>query len=94
MYEGGDGKNCETFPRIPDEPSKPRNFSPSKLLSFMVILLHPQWWQQLYNMNRLHNMEKLHNMRQLHCNMHSVASTVAAATVKHEASAQHDNCMI
>ena len=26
MYEGGDGKNRETFPRIPDEPSKPRNF--------------------------------------------------------------------
>ena len=37
MHEGGDGKNRETFPRIPDEPSKPRNFSPSKLLSFMVI---------------------------------------------------------
>ena len=36
MHEGGDGKNRETFPRIPDEPSKPRNFSPSKLLSFMV----------------------------------------------------------
>ena len=31
MYEGGDGKNCKTFPRIPDEPSKPQNFSPSKL---------------------------------------------------------------
>ena len=28
MYEGGDGKNRETFPRIPDEPSKPRNFHP------------------------------------------------------------------
>ena len=27
MYEGGDGKNRETFPHIPDEPSKPRNFS-------------------------------------------------------------------
>ena len=36
MYEGGDGKNRETFPRIPDEPSKPRNLSPSKLLSFTV----------------------------------------------------------
>ena len=38
MCEGGDGngKNRETFPRIPDEPSKPRNFSPSKLLSFTV----------------------------------------------------------
>ena len=39
MYEGGDGKNRETFPRIPDEPSKPRNFSPSKLLSFTVVYL-------------------------------------------------------
>ena len=29
-------ENCETFPRIPDEPSKLRNFSPSKLLSFTV----------------------------------------------------------
>jgi len=37
MYEGGDGKNHETFPYIPDEPSKPRNFSPSKLLSFTVL---------------------------------------------------------
>jgi len=36
MYEGDDGKNRETFPRIPDEPSKPRNFSPLKLLSFTV----------------------------------------------------------
>ena len=36
MYEGGDGKNRKTFPRIPDEPSKLRNFSPSKLLSFTV----------------------------------------------------------
>ena len=29
MYEGGNGKNRETFPHIPDEPSKschPRNF--------------------------------------------------------------------
>jgi len=38
MYEGGDWKNRETFPRIPDEPSKPRNFSPSKLLSFAVTI--------------------------------------------------------
>ena len=37
MYEGGDGKNRETFPCIPDEPSKPRNFLPSKLLSFTVV---------------------------------------------------------
>ena len=36
MYEGGDRKNRVTFPRIPDELSKPRNFSPSKLLSFTV----------------------------------------------------------
>jgi len=36
MYEGGDEKNRETFPCIPDEPSKPRKFSPSKLLSFTV----------------------------------------------------------
>ena len=36
MYEGGDGKNCKTFPHIPDEPSKLQNFSPSKLLSFTV----------------------------------------------------------
>jgi len=36
MYKGGDGKNREIFPRIPDEPSKPRNFSPSKLLPFTV----------------------------------------------------------
>ena len=36
MYEGGDGKNHETFPRIPDELNKPQNFSPSKLLSFTV----------------------------------------------------------
>ena len=35
-YEGGDGKIREIFPRIPDEPRKPRNFSPSKLLSFKV----------------------------------------------------------
>ena len=41
MYEGGDGNNRETFPRIPDEPSKPRNFSPSKLLSFTVLLNLP-----------------------------------------------------
>ena len=27
----------KTFPCIPDEPSKPRNFSPSKLLSFTVV---------------------------------------------------------
>ena len=26
MYEGGDEKNRETFPHIPDEPSKPWNF--------------------------------------------------------------------
>jgi len=26
MYEGGHGKNYKTFPHIPDEPSKPRNF--------------------------------------------------------------------
>ena len=32
-YEGGDGKNHETFPHIPDEPNKLQNFSPSKLLS-------------------------------------------------------------
>ena len=37
MYEGGDGKNCKTFPCIPDKPSKLRNFSPLKLLSFMVV---------------------------------------------------------
>jgi len=37
MYKGGDGKNRETFPHIPDEPSKLRNFSPSKLLSFTVL---------------------------------------------------------
>ena len=37
MYESSDGKNHETFPHIPDEPSKPRNFSPSKLLSFTVV---------------------------------------------------------
>jgi len=36
LYEGGDGKNRKTFPRIPDKPSKPRNFSPLKLLSFTV----------------------------------------------------------
>ena len=36
LYEGGGGKNCETFSHIPDEPSKLRNFSPSKLLSFTV----------------------------------------------------------
>ena len=30
MYKGGDGKNRETFPRIPDEPSKPRNFCRSR----------------------------------------------------------------
>jgi len=36
MHEGGDGKNCKTFRCIPDEPSKPQNFSPSKLLLFMV----------------------------------------------------------
>ena len=36
MNGGGDGKNHETFPRIPDEPSNPQNFSPSKLLSFTV----------------------------------------------------------
>ena len=36
MYEGGNGKNRKTFPCIPDEPSKPRNFSPSKLLLFTV----------------------------------------------------------
>ena len=29
MHEGGDGKNRKTFPCIPDEPSKPQNFSPS-----------------------------------------------------------------
>ena len=23
VYEGGDRKNCKTFPRIPDEPRKP-----------------------------------------------------------------------
>jgi len=44
MYEGGDGKNRETFSRIPDEPSKPRNFSPLKLLSFMVANLHTQMY--------------------------------------------------
>ena len=37
MYEGGDGKNRETFPHIPDEPSKPQNFSPLKLLLFTVL---------------------------------------------------------
>ena len=37
VHEGGDGKNRETFPCIPDEPSKPQNFSPSKLLSFTVV---------------------------------------------------------
>jgi len=26
MYEGGDGQNHETFPYIPDEPSKPQSF--------------------------------------------------------------------
>jgi len=31
-------KNRETFPHIPDESSKLRNFSPSKLLSFMVFV--------------------------------------------------------
>ena len=36
MYEGGDGKNRDTFPHIPDKPSKLRNFSPLKLLSFTV----------------------------------------------------------
>ena len=36
MCEGGHGKNRETFLHIPDEPSKPRNFSPSKLLLFTV----------------------------------------------------------
>ena len=36
MYEGGDGKNREAFPYISDEPSKPLNFSPSKLLLFTV----------------------------------------------------------
>ena len=36
MYEGGDGKNRKTFPHIPDEPNKPQNFSPLKLLSFTV----------------------------------------------------------
>ena len=36
MYEGSDGKNRETFPCIPDEPSKPQIFLPSKLLSFTV----------------------------------------------------------
>ena len=39
MYEDGDGKNRETFPHIPDEPSKLPDFSPSKLLSFMVIII-------------------------------------------------------
>ena len=43
LYEGGDGKNRETFPRIPDEPSKPRNFSPSKLMSFTVYN-NQSWW--------------------------------------------------
>ena len=32
-------KFMKTFPHIPDEPSKPRNFSPSKLLSFTVIMI-------------------------------------------------------
>ena len=42
MYEGGDGKNRETFLRIPDESSKPRNFSPSKLLPFTVSIYHKE----------------------------------------------------
>jgi len=37
MYEGGDGQNRKTFPYLPDEPSKPQNFSPSKLLLFTVL---------------------------------------------------------
>ena len=45
MYEGGDGKNRKTFPRIPDEPSKPRNFSPSKLLSFTVYYINTKFWE-------------------------------------------------
>ena len=33
MYEGGDGKNRETFPHIPDEPSKSRMV----LMDFIVL---------------------------------------------------------
>ena len=36
------------FPRIPDEPSKPQNFLPSKLLSFTVFLSYCKLFLELY----------------------------------------------
>ena len=46
MYKG-DGKNCKTFPHILDEPSKPRNFPPLKLLLFTVYECDKsQLWKQ------------------------------------------------
>jgi len=37
MHEDYDGKNHETFPHIPDKPSKPWNFPFSKLSWFTVL---------------------------------------------------------
>ena len=39
MYEGGDGKYRKIFPPYLMNPSKPQNFSPSKLLSFTVSVI-------------------------------------------------------
>ena len=56
MYEGGDGKNRKTFPRISDEPSKPQNFSPSKtfvVYGILNMVTAFSWSQQLDKLGQL-----------------------------------------